>query len=154
MNKITASIFNVLISLSLSPYFLNAQFKTDYPDIPRIDVHMHGGNDPAAIGEYLNMRKILLDNNAIDFAMWINLGNHTAPLVDLEKVLATSKGLVLGAIADYSAHDGLRYAPDSLKVFQKQGYVGYKIWSGPWYRSLDKKEDGFPYIDDSAHEPT
>lgn len=154
MNIATRSIFSLIIYLSLSPYFLNAQFKTDFPDIPRIDVHMHVGSDPEAIGEYLNLRKLLLDKNAIDFAMWINLGNHTSPLVDLEKVLATSQGRVLSSIADYSAHDGLRYPPDSLKVFQKQGYTGYKIWSGPWYRNLDKKEDGFPYINDPAHEPT
>jgi len=36
----------------------------------------------------------------------------------------------------------------------QQGFVGYKIWSGPWYRRLDKKEDGYPYIDDQAHEAT
>ncbi len=154
MNKTTKSIFSLVIFISLYPCFLSAQFKTNYADIPRIDVHMHVGSDPGAIAEYLNLRELLLDNNAIDFAMWINLGNHTSPLVNLEKVLATSQGRVLSAIADYSAHDGLRYPPDSLKVFQKQGYVGYKIWSGPWYRSLDKKEDGFPYINDPAHEPT
>ncbi len=154
MKTSTSSIFSIIIFLFFSPYFLGAQFKTNYPDIPRIDVHMHAGNDSIAIAEYLNLRKLLLNNNAIDMAMWINLGNHVSPLVDLKKVLSSSQGRVLSAIADYSAHDGLRYPPDSLKVFQKQGYVGYKIWSGPWYRGLDKKEDGFPYINDPAHETT
>ena len=133
MNKFTESIFSLLIFISLSPNFLCAQFKTNYPDIPRIDVLMHVGNDSEAIEEYLSLRKTLLKNNAIDFAMWINLGNHTAPLVDFEKVLATSKGQVISAIADYSAHDGLRYPSDSLNVFQKQGYVGYEIGSASFY---------------------
>ena len=133
---------------------LSAQFKTRYPDIPRIDVHTHFGNDPAGIANCLELRKILLDQSAIDLAMWINLGGAKDPIENTAYVKDASQGRMLCAIADYSAHDGLSYAPEELEAKQKQGFVGYKIWAGPWYRKLEKKEDGFPYIDDPVHEAT
>lgn len=132
----------------------SAQFKTRYPDIPRIDVHTHFGNDPAGIANCLELREILLDQSNIDLAMWINLGGAKDPVENTVNVWEASKGRMLCAIADYSAHDGLRYAPEELKAFQKKGFVGYKIWAGPWYRKLENKEDGFPYIDDPVHEAT
>ncbi|TFH23390.1 MAG: hypothetical protein E4H10_12215 [Bacteroidia bacterium] len=132
----------------------SSQFRTNYPDIPRIDVHTHIGTDLTGIANCLELRKILLDSSAIDLAIWINLGGGNDPIENTAYVLAASKGRMLCAIADYAAHDGLKYRPEALEGFQKQGFVGYKIWSGPWYRKLEKKEDGKPYIDDPAHEAT
>ena len=132
----------------------SGQFRTDYPDIPRIDVHTHFGNDPAGIANCLELREILLDQSDIDLAMWINLGGAKDPVENTAYLRDVSKGRMLGAIADYSAHDGLKYPPEAMEEFQKQGFVGYKIWAGPWYRKLENKEDGFPYIDDPAHEAT
>lgn len=131
-----------------------SQYKSSYPDIPRIDVHSHVSNDMTGIANYLDMREILLDSHDIDLAIWINLGDRNSPIENIESVMAAGQGRLLCGIADYAAHDGLKFPPESLEGFQKQGYIGYKIWSGPWYRRLDKKEDGFPYIDDPAHEPT
>jgi predicted TIM-barrel fold metal-dependent hydrolase len=34
-----------------------------------------------------------------------------------------------------------------------QGFIGYKIWYGPWYRTLEVGEQGYRYVDDPAHEP-
>ncbi len=150
MKKLSFAIF-LLISFSTSVF---SQFRSSYPDIPRIDVHTHLGNDVIGIANYLGLGEILLDSHDIDLAIWINLGDKRAPIEDLETVIAAGQGRMLCAIADYSAHDGLKYPPEALKGLQEQGYVGYKIWSGPWYRNLDKKEDGFPYIDDPAHEAT
>jgi predicted TIM-barrel fold metal-dependent hydrolase len=145
-------ITSLLLIFCLAP--LSAQFKTRYPDIPRIDVHTHFGNDPTGIANCLELRKILLDQSGIDLAMWINLGGAKDPIENTAYVKDASKGRMLCAIADYAAHDGLSYAPGELEALQKQGFVGYKIWAGPWYRKLEKKEDGFPYIDDSVHEAT
>ena len=133
---------------------VSGQFRTSYPGIPRIDVHTHIGTDLTGITNCLELRKILLDSSAIDLAIWINLGGGNDPIENAEDVLAGAKGHMLCAIADYSAHDGLLYPPEALEGFQKQGFVGYKIWAGPWYRKLEKKEDGKPYIDDPAHEAT
>jgi len=110
----------------------NKVFRTSYPDIPRIDVHTHIGNDLTGIANCLELRKILSDKSDVDLAMWINLGGGNDPIENTESLLVASEGHMLCAIADYSAHDGLKYPPETLEGFQKQGFVGYKIWAGPW----------------------
>lgn len=117
-------------------------------------MHTHFGNDLTGIANCLDLREILLETSAIDLALWINLGGSKDPVEDPDYIQEAGKGHMLSTIADYSSHDGLSYPPEDLEGFQKQGFVGYKIWSGPWYRKLEKKEDGFPYIDDPAHEAT
>jgi len=147
-------IFFTFFCLIISVCYVSGQFRTNYPDIPRIDVHAHIGSDLTGIANCLDLRNIMLANSNIDLAIWINLGGTNNPVENPENVKAASKGHILSTIADYSAHDGLKYAPDALEGFQKQGFIGYKIWAGPWYRKLDKKEDGFPYIDHPVHEAT
>ena len=149
--KYASFLFLMTIALSI-PVF--GQFKTNYPDIPRIDVHSHVANDLDGIANYLVLGDKLRERNGIDLALWINLGNGRQSIEDIEEVKTASEGRMLCGIADYKAHDGLSYAPESLEGLKKQGFVGYKIWSGPWYRTLEKKEDGFPYIDDPSHEAT
>ena len=131
-----------------------SQFRSAYPDIPRIDVHTHIGTDTKVIDNYLDLRKLMLEDNDIDMALWINLGNRDNPVENPAEIIKASKGHMLSGISDYSAHDGLRFAPESLEGYMKQGFVGYKIWSGPWYRRFKSKDEGYPYIDDPAHEAT
>ncbi len=50
-----------------------AQVKTNYPDIPRIDVHSHVAGDYDAIQKYLDLREILLADYSTNLAMWINI---------------------------------------------------------------------------------
>lgn len=149
--KYTYFTFILLLACSASAF---SQFKSEYPDIPRIDVHSHVADDFTGIANYMDMRNILLDSNDIDLAMWINLGDSNASIENLEAILEAGQGRMLCTISDYVAHDGLKYSPADLEGLQKQGFVGYKIWAGPWYRKMERKEDGFPYIDDPAHEET
>ena len=148
---------SLILALQLWIFSVNmvfSQFKSSYPDIPRIDVLTHVANDLKGIANYLELRKILLDRHAIDLAIWINLGDRNEPIENLEVVMEAGKGRILCGIADYAAHDGLKYPPETLEGFMHEGFIGYKIWSGPWYRRLEKKEDGYPYIDDPIHEAT
>ncbi|NND31848.1 MAG: amidohydrolase family protein [Saprospiraceae bacterium] len=138
----------------LSMETLHGQFKTKYPDVPRIDVHTHVAADVQGIANYLALRTNMLERHDIDFALWINLGDRNNPLVDPIIVEQASEGRMLCSIADYAAHDGLDHDPDSLQHYLDAGFVGYKIWSGPWYRRLEEQSEGHPYIDDLAHEPT
>lgn len=144
----------VLALLVIHHVFSQAQFKSSYPDIPRVDVHTHVSDDWVGIDNYFSVRDILLDSHNIDLALWVNLGDRHVPIKNIDSVMQAGQNRMVCGIADYAAHDGLKYAPDSLAELQQKGFVGYKIWSGPWYRRLEKKEDGFPYIDDPAHEPT
>jgi predicted TIM-barrel fold metal-dependent hydrolase len=133
---------------------LYSQNVTLYPDIPRIDVHTHVGNDLQAIGNYLKLRDQINDKHHIEFAMWINLGVRDKEIDNLSEVMTTSQGRMLSCISDYVAHDGLKYAPEELQDWLDKGFIGYKIWSGPYYRRLKENEKGFRYIDDPAHEAT
>ncbi len=127
---------------------------TQYPDIPRIDVHTHVGEDSEAIANYLNMRELMKEKYEADMALWINLGNRDCPVPDLIAVEQAGKGRFLCCISDFSAHDGLDHPPASLEKRLDEGYVGYKIWSGPSSRIEDAKKKGFPYVDNPAHQPT
>lgn len=127
---------------------------TAYPDIPRIDVHTHVGEEPEAIANYLKVREMLKDNVGTDLALWINLGNRDCPVPDLEQVAKISDGRILNCISDYSAHNGLDHPTDTLAERLDEGYIGYKIWSGPPSRIEDPKERKYPYIDNPAHQPT
>lgn len=146
--------FQLILLLLICSLPATSQFKSSYPEIPRIDVHTHVANDSLGILNYLDLGQLLKEQNEIELAMWINLGDRNAHIPDIDKVTKLGRGRLLCAIADYSAHDGLEHSPASLEKYMSQGYVGYKIWSGPWYRKLDNKEDGYPYIDNPAHEPT
>jgi hypothetical protein len=144
----------IILTFSLSISSLCAQDKTLYPEIPRIDVHTHVSGDLDAISNYLNLRDQIKEKHNIEFAMWINLGDRNTPIPDVEQIVKASNKRMLVCISDYSSHDGLEIPPDDLQGLLDRGYVGYKIWAGPWYRRLKEDEEGYRYIDDPAHEPT
>ncbi len=157
MNKnrfITGLFVSIFLIVVLQLPIIYAQEATLYPDIPRIDVHTHVSNDLAAIANYLKLRDQINESHNIDFAMWINLGDSKNEITNLPEVLDAAKGRMLVCISDYSAHDGLKYPPEELQSWMDKGFIGYKIWSGPWYRRLKEDEKGFRYIDDPAHEAT
>jgi len=132
---------------------LISQIKTNYPDIPRVDVHTHAGNDYNAIQKYLDLREIMLSDYSIDLAMWINLSSGNHPITNIDSVVLVSQNRMLCAFADYKAARGLKHKPEDLEKKHNQGFIGYKIWYGPYYRTLKEGEKGFPYVDDPANEP-
>jgi len=147
-------IITAIIVFNLTGSNLFSQEVTMYPDIPRIDVHTHTGNDLVAIKNYLTLRDQIMEKHQIEYAMWINLGNSNQEITDLSAILETARGRMLSCISDYSAHDGLKYDPEDLQGWLDKGFIGYKIWSGPYYRRLKEDQEGYRYIDNPAHEPT
>ncbi len=131
---------------------LQSQIKTAYPDIPRIDVHTHAGNDYETIQNYLDLREILLSEYSTDLAMWINLSVKNNPITNTDSVFLISQNRMLCAFGDYEAARGLKHKPEDLELKRDQGFIGYKIWYGPYYRRLKEGEKGFPYVDDPANE--
>jgi len=130
------------------------QGRTAYPHIPRIDVHTHAGTDTKAISRYLELREHLKATRGADLAMWINLGGGKDPIADPVDIVEAGKGRMLPCISDYSSHDGLMFSPEELSRCTARGYVGYKIWAGPWPRKLKSPQEGYPYIDDPALDST
>ncbi len=132
-----------------------AEMVTAYPDIPRIDVHTHLCEDPAAIANYLEVRDLLQKEHQVDLALWIDLGLGKKPIQDHNAVFEKSKGRVLCCISDYFPHRGLRRPPEELSKCLEQGFIGYKIWAGPASRrNLKPEEKVYPHIDNMANDPT
>lgn len=127
---------------------------SQYPDIPRIDVHTHTGGDAKTIENYLLLRQYLIDHHKADLAMEIDLGGGRSSIPDNEEVLKLSQGRILCCISDYSPHTGLKIDPNDLQGYLDKGYIGYKIWAGPPQRKLKPGQKGYPYVDDPAHDPT
>ena len=146
-----ATLTFCVLTLLVSQVF--SQIKTNYPDIPRIDVHTHAGNDYEAIQKYLDVREILLSDYSTDLAMWINLSDKRHPITNVDSVFLRSQNRMLCAYGDYEAARGLKHKPEDLELKRDQGFIGYKIWYGPYYRILKEGEKGFPYVDDPANEP-
>ena len=137
----------ILLFLPLSAF---AQFKTGYPDIPRIDVHTHCGDSTGnTFFKYLQYRdSVKLLFNA-DIAMWINLTQN-----DVQLALKNTGGRMLSAFSTYRpAQDGgiAYYKPEDIEKLSQEGYIGYKIWYGPSYRQQPELVK-YPYVDDPAHE--
>jgi hypothetical protein len=147
----TISSFLSLIMLSFTGF---SQYITKYPDIPRIDVHTHVSNSYPGIENYLSMRDTLLAKNKMDVAMWINLCSREGGETGIDTITRVSRGRVATCISDFTPHrGGLTHKPKDLAGYMKKGFVGYKIWHGPYYRVLKEGESGIKYFDDPAHEP-
>ena len=139
----------LLIILSLLPLFVFAQFKTRYPELPRIDVHTHcADSSENSFTQYLRIRdSVQLLYNA-DIAMWINLTQN-----DVNRAFRNTGGRMLSAFSTYRpAQTGIEYYnPSDIEKFKQEGYIGYKIWYGPFYRQ-EPDLVKYPYVDDPAHE--
>jgi hypothetical protein len=149
MKTLLFSFLMCLFLLSTS----QGQYVTKYPEIPRIDVHTHLYNNYPAIATYLVLRDSLLINRKIDIAMWINLGRDAIGETGIDTVTKVSKGRVMTAIYDFTPHKGFNHKPEELAGLIKKGYVGFKIWYGPYYRVIKDGETGNKYVDDPANEP-
>ena len=141
--------FLILICLIMLPVAGYSQFVTQYTDIPRIDAHTHTNNNYQGIRNYLALREAMLSDNKIDLAMLINLNGEQA----IDTIFEVSQGRILTAINDYEPQRGLTHTPEEMSSSLEKGYVGYKIWHGPYSRVLKEGEDGTKYFDDPAHEP-
>ena len=141
---------NILIAIYLLtiPCRGFAQFISEHSDIPRIDVHTHTGNNYLGIRNYLALRQMMLSDNKIDLAMLINLNDEQA----IDSISEVSNGRIMTCINDYQSNRGLTHTPEHISSVLKRGYVGYKIWHGPYSRVLKEGEDGIKYFDDTAHE--
>ena len=138
-----------IVIFLLLPLFTFAQFKTGYPDIPRIDVHTHCGDSTGnTFFKYLEYRDSVKQWFDADIAMWINLTQN-----DVRMASQNTGGRMLSAFSTYRpAQVSIEYyRPTDIEKLKQEGYIGYKIWYGPSYRQNPELVK-YPYIDDPAHE--
>lgn len=147
LKKYWVSCLLVLCSLSVA-----GQWKSRYAGIPRIDVHTHVSDNYELIRNYLDLRQLILDRNSAELAMWIDLGDEKKPLRNIDSIKLVSKGRILSCFSDFAPAKGMHFRPEDLEPAIKKGYLGMKIWYGPWYRTLKPEDKGFRYADDPANE--
>ncbi|MFC2112452.1 amidohydrolase family protein, partial [Bacteroidota bacterium] len=129
---------------SITILLSNAQsYKTSFPQIPRIDPHMHMyEKSKMQFERYLSFRdsvKTVLD---ADVVLWINMSANNP---DSARVYTNGRMLCAMRSTESDIDFSTKEQFDSLK---NAGYVGYKIWYGPFSRREKSKH---PYIDDPAH---
>jgi hypothetical protein len=123
-------------------------FKTQYPDIPRIDVHVHANSNSRNLAEYLTLRDMVKKQSGADIAMWINLSQG-----NMDTIRERTKGRMLCSFSTYRpAVTGIEYYKKAdIDNLKKQGYLGYKLWYAPASRQMG--EVHYKYIDNQALEP-
>ncbi|MDR2969095.1 MAG: amidohydrolase family protein [Tannerellaceae bacterium] len=126
-----------------------AQWKTRYADIPRVDVHTHV-SDPADVANFLKLRDRLSENNGADLAAWITMDSRQGPIDSPAEMFKSSGGRMLSAFADYEPHRGIHHTLKDFEKKKEQGFIGYKLWFGPYYRVLADGEEGIEHIDHPA----
>lgn len=160
----------LIIGLSFVSTICLSQYKTLYPDIPRIDVHVHAhdiiypkdsegsrGNPHFALSpnystitNYLTIRKRIIKNSGADLALWINLGGDRG----IDTTNEVSKGRMMTCLSDYVLNKKMYYNPEDLSVWLKKGYVGYKLWFAPFQRRSVDGKDIIKYVDDKEADAT
>lgn len=167
MKKSAPFLVAALLLISLNGM---SQYTTIYPDIPRIDVHVHAHKiiyneeprtpssqptfiiypDYGTIINYLTMRDLMIKEYRTDLAMCINLGGD----IGIDTINEVSKGRMMTCISDYVLKKELNYRPEDITGYLKKGYVGYKLWFAPYQRRMKGQEDIIKYMDDDAMEST
>ncbi len=135
------AIFLFIASYSFS------QFKTKYPEIPRIDVHIHI-SDVDKVPNYIRVRDTLLSKYNVNFAFWITLEAINKPINSPDSISNAADGRMLCAFADYKPHLGLNHTAEYFEKKKSEGFIGYKFWFGPYYRVLKNGVTGIKDIDD------
>ena len=111
--------------------------------MPRIDVHTHIGNDWKTLDDVMALRQAVKEQLHADLAMCFSLGPAEPP--DMTELRKRYQGRIQFCISDFTIKDGLRFSPQELVHWQKQGVMGFKFYPG-WERGSQ--------IDQAANDPT
>jgi hypothetical protein len=119
-----------------------AVFVTQYPDIPRIDAHVHiGRNTDANIKNYSIIRENVLKSTMADIAVWIDLDGGTTGFAagiktgGMERLAQHGDALrMIPSITSWRAARintyPLAYTAPHILPRHEAGYIGYKIHYG------------------------
>ena len=120
------------------------QYRSQYPDIPIIDVHVHASrvND---VSNYLKISEVIKQKYGSNLAYWIGFANLNEPVAEAK---AASKNRFLFAVSEMRPHKGLTLTAEEAITKVREGFVGVKFWFGQPARALAEGERGIRIIDD------
>jgi len=141
--------FSTIFSFSvLSTLFGQIQYKSKYPDIPIIDVHVHASN-VSVVSNYVKISDMIKEKYGSNLAYFIGLGTPTEPLADL---MAACNNRFLFTVSEMRPHKGLNNTPEEIVNMVRNGYAGLKFWFGDPHRVIKEGETGITKIDDPSFE--
>ena len=140
-------IFLVLCLVNLTTLF--SQYKSKYPDIPIVDVHIH----PRGVGDVANFIKVselIKQKYGSNLAFWVGLNPVTE---SIEEVKAAGKNRILFAVGGLRPQTGLQVTAEEVIEKVQDGYVGLKFPFTAPYRHLQPGVAGITRIDDPRFAP-
>jgi len=138
--------FSLLSFISLTTLFGQLQYKSKYPDIPIVDVHVHPGNVDDA-SNFIRVSKAIREQYGSNLAFWIALSDPGKSVA--EQMKEASNNRMLFTASQMSPARGLSMTAEQvIAKVQNDGYIGLKFWFGPPYRTLRDGQEGITKIDD------
>ena len=125
---------------------LFGQFKSKYPDIPIVDVHIH----PNTVQHASNLLKVsasLKEKHDCNLTFWVALTDPGKAAAD--SIITAANKRMLFTASQMSPARGLTITAEQvIDKIQNDGYIGMKFWFGPPYRTLREGQEGITRIDD------
>ena len=129
---------------------LYGQYRSKYPDIPIVDVHVHPGNVTDA-ANFIKVSEKIKENYGSNLAFWVALSDPGKE--NAEQMKMAANGRMLFTASQMSPHKGLTTTSDEvIAKVRDDGYIGLKFWFGPPYRVLKEDEEGITRVDDPRYE--
>jgi len=147
-------IFLMTVSIIASgSLFAQVQYKSKYPDIPIVDVHVHirAGVD---VANYLKVSEVIKQQYGSNLANFIGFFEPRDEPVTLADVKAAGKNRFLFAVRNFNEHKGFfDNSGEIIEKVQNGGYIGLKFWFGDPSRRLQPGVAGITRIDDPRLAP-
>ena len=140
------SVFSLIACVTL---FGQPQYKSKYPDIPIVDVHIH----PSGVGDvskFIKISEVIKQKYGSNLAFWVSMTNH--PDESIAELKAAANNRILFSATQYNPHRGLTITPEEVIAKVQAGYVGLKFLFVAPYRILKEGEEGITRIDDPRYE--
>jgi len=147
MKKI--NFFVILSFFILTTLSGQIQYKSKYPDIPIVDVHVHiNGVDD--VSNYLKVSEAMKQQYGSNLAFFI--GFLSAQNYTSVEVKASAQNRFLFTASEMRPHKGLNNTPEEIVDLVRGGLVGLKFWFGDPHRVIKEGETGITRIDDPYYE--
>ena len=127
---------------------LFCQYKSKYPDIKIVDVHVH----PVSTDDAANLIKVseaVRQKYGSNLAFWIALSKPDETVVGMKTACANR---MLFAVSEMRPHKSLQFTAEEVIAKVREGYVGLKFWFGDPRRVIREGEEGITRIDDTGFE--
>ena len=144
-------LFSIFGFAVMGVLFGQVPYKSKYPDIPIVDVHVHIYKEADATN-YLKVSEAIKKKYGSNLAYFIGFFEPRNEPVTLADVKLAGKNRFIYAVSEMAPHKGLTHTPEEVVAMVREGYVGLKFWFGDPRRVIKEGEDGITRIDNPAYE--